>query len=65
MSISKTFLAGVIAVGTFGITTTAQAQEAVVCLDGSVGNGDCILVMPPQANNNPQEATQTQNNDDE
>ena len=48
MSLSKTFLAGVLTLSSLGLATSAQAQDETVCLDGSVANGDCILVFAPQ-----------------
>jgi hypothetical protein len=49
MSLSKTLIAGAFTLCSVTLATAGYAQESVVCLDGSIENGDCIVVLPEQA----------------
>jgi len=44
MSLSKIVIAGVFTITSFFAATASFAQDNVVCLDGSVENGDCIAI---------------------
>lgn len=49
MSVFKTLIAGAFAISSVLFATAGYAQEAVICLDGSVENGDCIVVVTEQS----------------
>lgn len=61
MSVFKTLIAGAFAISSVIFATAGYAQEAVICLDGSVENGDCIVVLPEPA----QADTAGENRDDD